>query len=92
MRKCCIPYIPCRSLLLSTTVLNDNIMTRHTLKLKSVFNLRNLAFIQVYKQYARGKFVYMFDIEKLKLIMRKFVKLKQLKRNYKTASQCSQFI
>ena len=23
MRKCCIPYIPCRSLLLSTTVLND---------------------------------------------------------------------
>ena len=23
MRKCCIPYIPCRSLLLSTIVLND---------------------------------------------------------------------
>ena len=23
MRKCCIPYIPCRSLLLSTNVLND---------------------------------------------------------------------
>ena len=23
MRKYCIPYIPCRSLLLSTTVLND---------------------------------------------------------------------
>ena len=25
-RKCCIPYIPCRSLLLSTIVLNDNIL------------------------------------------------------------------
>ena len=24
MRKCCIPYIPCRPLLLSTIVLNDN--------------------------------------------------------------------
>ena len=23
MRKCCIPYIPCQSLLLSTIVLND---------------------------------------------------------------------
>ena len=23
MQKCCIPYIPCRSLLLSTNVLND---------------------------------------------------------------------
>ena len=23
MRKCCIPYNPCRSLLLSTTILND---------------------------------------------------------------------
>ena len=24
MQKCCIPYIPCRSLLLSTIVLNDD--------------------------------------------------------------------
>ena len=28
MQKCCIPYIPCRSLLLSTTVLNDTNSTK----------------------------------------------------------------
>ena len=30
MRKFCIPYIPYRSLLLSTTVLNDNISQKCT--------------------------------------------------------------
>ena len=29
MRKFCIPYIPCQSLLLGTTVLNDNLCSCH---------------------------------------------------------------